>query len=235
MDFDLKIELREIPIELLEENRGQIPEVPRNPRKITREAFKKLVDSIQQSPEIKRLDKVKVYPYEGKYVVLSGNHRLRAYRQLQWKTVWCKVIDESTPKVKLREYVIRENQHYAENDAKILGDWNPKELVGWDVDIILKGNGGSTMEDGEVEFTEILGEEHNYVVLYFDDEVDWLQAQTLLGVKPVRCLSTKYGEINMNGQKRCIGRVMKGKDVINRLLGENRLGSKKEKNNEDIG
>ena len=27
---------------------------------------------------------------------------------------------------------------------------------------------------GEVPFTEVLREEHNYIVLYFDNEVDWL-------------------------------------------------------------
>ena len=38
----------------------------------------------------------------------------------------------------------------------------------------------------EVPFAEELLEKHNYVVLYFDNEVDWLQALTLFDIHTVR-------------------------------------------------
>jgi hypothetical protein len=76
----------------------------------------------------------------------------------------------------------------------------------------------------------MLDESHNYVVLYFDNEVDWLQAQTLFDIKPVRLLSTKRGSSNVNGQKIGVGRVLRGSEVINRLLRENGSGSKTSKN-----
>ena len=75
--------------------------------------------------------------------------------------------------------------------------------------------------EGEVPFTEILGEEHNYMVLYFDDSVDWLQAQTIFGLKPVMNYSTrKDGTINNGNKKIGVGRVIKGTDFINKLLTE---------------
>ena len=46
----------------------------------------------------------------------------------------------------------------------------------------------------------------------------------------MRLLSTKKGGDNVNGQKIGIGRVLRGADVINRLLGENSLGSVSDKN-----
>jgi hypothetical protein len=46
-------------------------------------------------------------------------------------------------------------------------------------------------------------------------------------------MSTKHGENNVNGQKIGIGRVLRGVDVFNRLLKENRLGSKTHKNKEE--
>jgi ParB-like chromosome segregation protein Spo0J len=64
----------------------------------------------------------------------------------------------------------------------------------------------------EVEFSEELLEEHNYVVLYFDNEVDWLQAQTLLDLKPVRALHTKKGFMTQG-----IGRVIEGAEAIERI------------------
>jgi hypothetical protein len=59
-----------------------------------------------------------------------------------------------------------------------------------------------------------------------------LQAQTLFNIKPVRLLSTKRGESNINGKKIGLGRVLRCVDVINRLLKENCLGSKTRKNKE---
>lgn len=129
--FELKVEILEIPIGQLSENTGQIPDVPRNPRKITKEKFDDLCESIRKSPEMKVLDEIRVYPFNGRYVVISGNHRYKAYKKLGWENVLCKVLPENTPKEKLREYVIKENMHYAENDKGLLNTWNLKELAKW--------------------------------------------------------------------------------------------------------
>lgn len=138
---ELKFELKDLPISDLVENIGQIPDVPRNPRKITKERAKALVESHKQSPEMERLHELIVFPFKGKYVVLSGNHRLRARRELKWKTCWCKVLGGGTSKKKLREYVMKENMQYAQNDEEIIKEaWNLKELVGWDfpIDVMAK-------------------------------------------------------------------------------------------------
>ena len=94
---DLKIKVIDIPINLIEENVGQIPNVPANPRTITNEAFELLKKSIDESPEMKELDEVKVYPFNGRYIAIGGNHRLRAYKEMEWKKVLCKVLPEDTP------------------------------------------------------------------------------------------------------------------------------------------
>jgi len=227
-DFELKVEVREIPLSQLSENTGQIPDVPKNPRKITKEKFDALVESIRESPEMKVLDEVRVYPYNGRYVVISGNHRVKAYRKLGWQNVLCKILPEDTPKVKLREYVMKENMHYAENDDALLRGWDMKELANWRVPMTVKAK--KQQEVPEVEFTQVLDESHNYVVLYFDNEVDWLQAQTLFGIKPVRLLSTAKDKNNVNGNKVGLGRVLRGSEVINRLLKENSRGSKTNRN-----
>ncbi len=225
--FDLKVEVKELPIGMLSENTGQIPDVPRNPRKITKEKFDDLCESIRTSPEMKVLDEVRVYPYNGRYVVISGNHRYKAYKKLGWQKVLCKILPEDTPKEKLREYVMKENMHYAENDKGLFGEWNLKELVDWRVPMSIKVK--KQKEQPEVEFTQVLDETHNYIVLYFDNDVDWLQAQTLFGIKQVKLLSTKKGANNVNGQKIGVGRVLRGSEVINRLLRENGSQSKTNK------
>ena len=222
-NYDLKVVIKEIPLSLISENTGQIPDVPKNPRKITREKFDALCESIKNSPEMKVLDEVKVYPFNGRYVVISGNHRVKAYKKLGWENVLCKVLPEDTPMEKLREYVMKENMQYAENDDALLNLWDLKELANWRVPVKIKSK--KTKEMPEVEFTQVLSESHNYIVLYFDDEVDWLQAQTLLELKPVRLMNTVKGSDNVHAKETGIGRVLRGVDVFNRLLKENRLGS----------
>ena len=226
----LNVEVREIPISMLSENTGQIPDVPKNPRKITKEKFDALCESIRNSPEMKVLDEIHVYPYNGRFVVISGNHRYKAYKKLGWVNVLCKVLPEDTPKEKLREYVMKENMHYAENDDALLNQWNLKELADWRVPVKIKSKKQKEMP--EVEFTQVLSESHNYIVLYFDDEVDWLQAQTLLDLKPVKLMERARGR-DPYGKETGIGRVLRGVDVFNRLLKENRLGSSSDQNNEE--
>ena len=70
----------------------------------------------------------------------------------------------------------------------------------------------------EVEFTEVLGEEHNYIVLYFDNEVDWLQAESLFDIKPKKNLSTRTdGKLTKGMERVCIGRVLNGAEAIEKL------------------
>ena len=73
-------------------------------------------------------------------------------------------------------------------------------------------------EDVEVKFSEVLNEEHNYIVLYFDNTVDWLQIATLLGLESVMAYSTREdGEINDGNKRIGVGRVMKGPEVLEKL------------------
>lgn len=110
-------------------------------------------------------------------------------------------------------------------------EWDEKELQKavesfgfepekWGVFVIEEDNKEKKEEKPEVPFTEILNEESNYVVLYFDNSVDWLQAQTLFEIKPVRCLSTAKNRENSNAKKIGIGRVINGADALNKILGK---------------
>ena len=73
-------------------------------------------------------------------------------------------------------------------------------------------------EKPEIEFTEVLREEHNYIVLYFDNEVDWLQAQTVFDIKTVKALSTrKDGKITKGRENKGIGRVINGAKALEAL------------------
>lgn len=66
----------------------------------------------------------------------------------------------------------------------------------------------------EVEFSEELAESSNYIVLYFDNDIDWLQAMSLFNLKTVKALDSKEGF-----QKQGIGRVINGAVALNEIVG----------------
>jgi len=91
-------------------------------------------------------------------------------------------------------------------DVELAG-YDPEDIVGDD------DPGGEPEEKPEVEFSEELMESHNYIVLKFDNDIDWLNAQTLFQLKTVKSLDSKP-----NFQHQGIGRVINGADAINRIL-----------------
>lgn len=126
---------KNIRISDLELNEGQIEGLPKNPRFIRDTRFDALKKSIEDAPEMLALRELLVYPHpekEGKYVVIGGNMRLRACRELGYKEVPCKVIDASVPVEKLREYTIKDNVAFGEIDWDALAnEWDTEELTDW--------------------------------------------------------------------------------------------------------
>lgn len=66
----------------------------------------------------------------------------------------------------------------------------------------------------EIPFAEELLEKHNYVVLFFDNDVDWLQALTLFDIHTVKDSNARPGY-----ERKGVGRVIRGADAINRIIG----------------
>ena len=127
---------RRIDIREVTTNSGQIPGVPANPRIIKSERFGKLCKSIEDLPEMTEARDLLVYPHDGKYVVLGGNMRLRAYQKLGWKEVPCCVLPEGMPPEKLRAVVMQDNNPFGDNDWDALAnEWDAAELDDWGFDV----------------------------------------------------------------------------------------------------
>ena len=130
------MERKKIDIQKVFANEGQIDGLPRNPRTMRKEKFDKLMKSIRDLPEMTEARDLLVYPHDGKFVVLGGNMRLRAYRELGWKEVPCCILPEGMPTDKLREIVIQDNNPFGETDwDMIANEWDIEELKDWGVDL----------------------------------------------------------------------------------------------------
>lgn len=130
------MERKKIDIRKVFANEGQIEGLPRNPRTMRREKFRKLVKSIRELPEMTEARELIVVPHGEDYVVIGGNMRLQAYRKLGWKQVPCCVLPSDTPPEKLRQMLIQDNNPFGDNDWDALAnEWDAAELDDWDFDV----------------------------------------------------------------------------------------------------
>lgn len=118
----------------LEQNKGQVPGLPSNPREWGRKELDDLVKSIRETPELLEARGLIVWPYEGKYIILGGNMRFSALREMNAVDAPCYVMPEDTPTEKLREIVIKDNGAFGAWDYDMLAnEWDDLPLPDWGV------------------------------------------------------------------------------------------------------
>lgn len=181
-----------------------------NPRELTKKQAKKLKDSLTGFGFV---DPVIVNTHKDRENVIVGGH--------QRTKVWEMMGNEVVPTVEVnltlereKELNVRLNKNTGQFDMDLLANhFEVTELVEWGFD---EGEllGKDEEEDiiPDVEFSEYMNEENNYVVLFFDNDIDWLQAQTHFELKTV---SSKRA----NGKEwsKGVGRVINGANYLKDL------------------
>ena len=135
----MKIELiksQNIALSKLEINKGQIEGLPKNPRLIKDLKFEKLKKSIEDNPEMLGMREVLVYPHGSKFVIIGGNMRFQACKDLGFTEVPCKVLDKDTTAEQLRAITIKDNVGFGEHDWELLAnEWDSVELEEWGLEL----------------------------------------------------------------------------------------------------
>lgn len=110
-------------------NKGQIQDVPKNPRFIKDERYAALKKSIEDDPEMLDLRELVAYDNSGELVIIMGNMRYRAMKELGFKEAPVKILPKDTPAKKLRAYIQKDNIAFGQNDWDLLGnEWDTQEL-----------------------------------------------------------------------------------------------------------
>lgn len=150
-----------IPLNKLINNTGQLQErgIPKNPRFIRDDDYKKLIKSIQEDEDYLNHERLHVIEYGDKYIVLNGNQRLRALKELGIKETEVTVYDKDTPAETIKARIIKSNHSYGKDDMDALANdgWDLEDLSDWglivhdtnfdDIDSFFE----NTSEDGEKE------------------------------------------------------------------------------------
>lgn len=157
-------------------------------------------------------------------VIIEGHGRWQALRELGYTEIEV-VRLEHLSEEKKKKYRILHNKLTMNSDfdfdmlEKELADMSEDEKAFFGFDVFEEEFGEEEEEERpEVRFTESLNEKHNYIVLYFDNEVDWLQAETVFGIQRVKELSTRKDGKEMKKPRVGIGRVINGAEALSKVI-----------------
>lgn len=131
-----------LPMSAIEINNGQLKGLPKNPRLIKDGKYDKLKESITNYPEMLSWRSLLVYPLDnGKYIIVGGNMRYRAMKELGHKEAPVFIISKETPIEKIKAYTILDNNGFGKWDWDLLAnEWDEVQLMDWGVDLPIFGD-----------------------------------------------------------------------------------------------
>lgn len=133
-----------VPIDKIKPNKD-------NPRYIKDDAYKKLIQSIKEFPEMAEVRELVV---NKDMVILGGNMRFKAMVEAGWQEVPVRVVDWSEDKQ--REFVIKDNVSGGEWDWDILAnEWDTELLEDWGLDLPVYDEPEIDLNSEEPEYTQI--------------------------------------------------------------------------------
>lgn len=146
-----------LPLDDIEVNEGQLEGLPSNPRSITREKMELLKTNITDYPEMLSLRSLLIYPLgDGKYILIGGNMRYRALKELGYTEAPCIIIPKETSIEQLKAYTIIDNNGFGKWSWDMLAnEWDELQLVEWGVDLPIIPTGEEPNTNGEI------GDENN--------------------------------------------------------------------------
>lgn len=134
-DIDL-VQSIKVDIGLVDNNTGQIPGVPENPRDMTEMEYRKLLRSLKRDSRYTALNEIKIFKYKNRWIAIGGNMRLRAMKELGWETIIGKPIPEDTDAETLTRWILLDNVNFGKWDFDVLvNNFNEEFLSDMNIDI----------------------------------------------------------------------------------------------------
>lgn len=131
-------EIKNIALKDLHNNTGfeiESGRVNANPRVIRDAQYKNLLRSLRES-NMTDIMPLKVFEHDGKYIVIGGNMRLRALRELKAESVDCILIPQTYTADMLNKAIIIDNSTHGDWDMDMLAnEWNADLLSVWGIDL----------------------------------------------------------------------------------------------------
>ena len=126
--------MQNININLIDNNTGQLNNVPQNPRDLTNDGFELAKKSIAEFPEMLQVRTLVVVHKNDRYVTIGGNQRLRAMRDLGYTEAPCMVVNWNDDQI--QRFIIADNLEYGVwNYDMLANDWESEQLIEWGLEL----------------------------------------------------------------------------------------------------
>lgn len=152
--------------------------------------------------------------------VVAGHGRILGARKVGLKQVPTVCLEDLTEE-QIKAYRLVDNKlNESEWDNDLLKQSLEEieemnmEVFGFTID---KLEDESVDVEPDVPFTEILNEENNYIVLKFNNKIDWINALGVFGLKQVKVYPTKKGGKKDSLKRMGVGRVLDGVKALEGL------------------
>lgn len=176
-----------------------IKENPDNPRTIKKAKFRKLVNSIQNFPQMLELRPIVVDEND---VVLGGNMRLKALQEAEIMEVPVIRAADLTEQQK-KEFIIKDNVGFGDWDYDMLAnEWDLDSLVEWGMDAAAFDMKDYDEPIDESEYDEEpiypivprMTEKYDYVMILAENDIDYTFLKTFFELEDMEDYkSTKIG------------------------------------------
>lgn len=157
--------------------------------------------------------------------VVEGHGRILAAKKAGLTQVPTICLDDLTEE-QIKAWRLIENKTAESGYDETLINEEISELLKSDINMEVFGFSIDALEDVSIEvepdvpFTEILNEENNYIVLKFNNKVDWLNAMGIFGIEKAKAYPTKKeGNKKSFGMRAGVGRVLDGQKALERVQG----------------
>jgi len=157
---------------MIYKNITEIKANPKNPRIIKDDKFAKLVQSIKDFPEmLEKRPLVCFTDTDKKLVVLGGNMRLKAAKEVGLKELPILLADDWTEEQKT-QFLIKDNVGFGEwNWDELANEWDPTKLEDWGLSIP-NFNSNVNLDDFFQENNETKDEKFKITLEYTQEDYD---------------------------------------------------------------
>lgn len=212
---------KDVELNIVYRNIKELKPYKKNAKKHPKEQVERIANSIKEFGFFEH----RAVAIDGEDNVVEGHGRILAAKKAGLTQVPTICLDDMTEE-QIKAWRLIENKTAESSYDETLINEEISELLESDIDMEVFGFSIDALEDETIEvepdvpFTEILNEENNYIVLKFNNKIDWLNAMGMFGIEKAKAYPTrKDGNKKSFGMRAGVGRVLDGQKALERVTG----------------
>lgn len=212
---------KDVELNIVYRNIKELKPYKKNAKKHPKEQVERIMNSIKQFGFFEH----RAVAIDKDDYVVEGHGRILAAKKAGLTQVPTICLDDMTEE-QIKAWRLIENKTAESSYDEAMISKEIEELLKSDIDMEAFGFSVDILEDEtidvepDVPFTEILNEENNYIVLKFNNKIDWLNAMGMFGIEKAKAYPTrKEGNKKSFGMRAGVGRVLDGQKALERVIG----------------